>query len=88
MRIDTEQLAQHLERGLRPLYVVYGDEPLLALEAADRIRTQARAEGYVEREVITIEAAGDWARLSLSSSSLSLFGARRLLDLRIPSGKP
>ena len=88
MRIDSEQLVQHLQRGLQPLYVVHGDEPLLALEAADRIRAQARSAGFVERELLIIESAGDWARLSASGSSLSLFGAQRLLDLRIPSGKP
>ena len=62
MRIDTEQLAQHLERGLKPLYTIYGEETLLALEAADRIRASARAEGYSEREVLTVESGFDWSR--------------------------
>ncbi len=88
MRIDSEQLAQHLKRGLKPLYTVHGDEPLLALEAVDRIRAQARAEGYIERDLLIVESASDWAQLNASGSSLSLFGTRRLLDLRIPSGKP
>ncbi len=88
MRIDSEQLVQHLQRGLQPLYAVYGDEPLLALEAADRIRLQARAEGYLERELVIVESAGDWAQVGASGSTLSLFGTRRLFDLRIPSGKP
>ena len=88
MRIDSEQLVQHLERGLQRLYTVYGDEPLLALEAADRIRSRARAEGYLERELVIVESAGDWAQVGASASSLSLFGTRRLLDLRVPSGKP
>jgi len=88
MRIDSEQLVQHLRRGLQPLYTVYGDEALLALEAADRIRAHARAEGYVERDLVIVESAADWAQLRASGSSLSLFGSRRLLDLRIPSGKP
>ena len=88
MRIDTEQLAQHLQRSLRPLYAVYGDEPLLALEAADRIRQQARAQGYSEREVLTAEAGFDWSQLAMSGKSLSLFGAQRILELRVPSGKP
>ena len=88
MRVDSEQLAQHLRRGLHPLYTVHGEEPLLALEAADRIRAHARAEGYTERELLIVESAADWARLAASGSSLSLFGSRRLLDLRIPSGKP
>jgi len=88
MRLDSEQLAQHLKRGLQSLYTVYGDEPLLALEAADRIRAHARTQGYSEREIVIIESAADWAQLNASGSSLSLFGSRRLMDLRIPSGKP
>lgn len=88
MRIDTEQLAQHLQRALARLYTVHGEETLLALEAADRIRQQARAQGYSEREVLTAEAGFDWSQLAMTANSLSLFGARRILELRVPSGKP
>jgi DNA polymerase-3 subunit delta len=88
MRVDSEQLGQHLGRGLGPLYTVYGEEALLALEAADRVRAQARAAGHAEREVLTVESGFDWSLLAMSSNSLSLFGARRILELRIPSGKP
>jgi DNA polymerase-3 subunit delta len=88
MRIDTEQLAQHLGRGLKPLYTVYGEEILLALEACDRIRRRCREEGYSEREVLSVEAGFDWSQLAASGNSLSLFATRRLLELRIPSGKP
>jgi DNA polymerase-3 subunit delta len=88
VRIDSEQLPQRLERRLEPLYTVFGEEPLLALEAADRIRHRARNQGYDEREVLTVESGFDWSELGASGSSLSLFGARRILELRIPSGKP
>jgi DNA polymerase-3 subunit delta len=88
MRIDSEQLAQHLARGLKVLYAIHGEETLLALEAADRIRARCRHEGYNEREVLTVEAGFDWSRLAMSGSSLSLFSTKRLLELRIPSGKP
>ena len=88
MRITTEQLAQHLERSLAPLYIVHGDEPLLALEAADRIRARAREEGHVEREVLTAEQHFDWSQLRVSGQSQSLFATRRILEIRIPSGKP
>jgi DNA polymerase-3 subunit delta len=88
VRIDSEQLARHLERTLAPLYTVHGEETLLALEAADRIRLQARAQGYSEREVLTAEAGFDWSQLAMSANSLSLFASRRILELRIPSGKP
>jgi DNA polymerase-3 subunit delta len=88
VRITTEQLAQNLKRALAPLYIVYGDEPLLALEAADRIRARAREEGHSEREVLTAEQHFDWSQLRVSGHSQSLFATRRILELRIPNGKP
>ena len=88
MRIDSEQLPQRLERKLDALYTVFGEEPLLALEAADRIRHHARRAGYDEREVLTVESGFDWSQLGASGSSLSLFGSRRIVELRIPTGKP
>ncbi len=88
MRIAAEQLGKHLEKGLQPLYVVHGDEPLLAIECADRVRTAARRAGYSEREVFTVESGFDWSALTMAGNSLSLFASLRLLDVRIPSGKP
>lgn len=88
MRISTEQLQQHLARELKPLYAVFGDETLLALEASDRIRAKARAEGYTEREVLTADAGFGWSELAFAGNSQSLFAARRILELRIPTGKP
>ena len=88
MRIGTEQLAQHLARELKPLYTVFGDETLLAIEAADRVRGKARSEGYTEREVLTADAAFKWNELGFAGSSQSLFAARRILELRMPTGKP
>ncbi len=88
MRISPDQLSQHLQKQLAPLYTVFGDEPLLAIEAADLIRAQARQTGYVEREIFTIDHHFNWQELQQSSNSLSLFGERRLMDMRIPSGKP
>jgi DNA polymerase-3 subunit delta len=88
MRISTEQLQQHLARELKPLYTVFGDETLLALEAADRIRARARAEGYTERTVLTADSGFKWSELAFTGSSQSLFASRRILELRVPSGKP
>jgi DNA polymerase III subunit delta len=88
MRIGTEQLQQHLARDLKPLYVVFGDEELLALEAADRIRARARAEGYTERQVLTADSGFKWSELAFAGSSQSLFATRRILEVRIPTGKP
>ena len=88
MLLKGEQLAAHLERELRPLYVAYGDEPLLVLEAADAIRAKARTAGYSEREVLTVLPQFDWGTLLAAGGNLSLFGDRKLIDLRIPTGKP
>jgi len=88
VRIDTEQLAQQLSRGLKPLYTIHGEEILLALEASDRIRRRCVDEGYSEREVLSAETGFDWSQLAMSGNSLSLFATRRLLELRIPGGKP
>ncbi|MCW5605399.1 MAG: DNA polymerase III subunit delta [Burkholderiales bacterium] len=88
MKIGTEQLHQHLSRELKPLYTVFGDEPLLALEAADRIRARAREAGHGEREILTVDAGFKWSQLAMAGSSQSLFASKKLLELRIPTGKP
>src|SRR5450631_4833618 len=88
MRVRPEQLSTHLARGLAPLYVVHGDEPLLVIEAGDAIRAAARAGGSEEREVLVVEPGFKWDAFSAASRNLSLFGTRKLVDLRIPGGKP
>lgn len=88
MRIDSEQLSQHLSRGLKPLYVIFGEELLLALEAADRVRAKALEQGFDERRVLIADSGFDWGELAMAGNSMSLFAPKRLLDLRIPSGKP
>src|SRR6185503_18885284 len=88
MRLSTEQLQPHLARELKPLYIVYGDETLLALEAADRIRAKARDQGYTERTVLTVDSGFKWSELAFTGSSQSLFATRRVLELRVPTGKP
>jgi DNA polymerase III subunit delta len=88
MRTDSEQLAQHLKRGVAPLYVVFGDELLLALEASERVRAAAAAAGYEERQLLIADQGFDWGALRDAGQSLSLFSSRRLIDLRIPGGKP
>ena len=89
MQIKPEQLAAHLAKGLRPLYTVWGDEPLLAQEAGDAIRAAARAAGYGERQVHTVAGAHfDWSGLLGAAMAMSLFSDRQLIEIRIPSGKP
>jgi DNA polymerase-3 subunit delta len=88
MQLKGEQLAGHLERELKPVYVVYGDEPLLVIEAADSIRAAARRRGFDEREVLTALTGFSWNELHHAAGNMSLFGGRKLIDLRIPTGKP
>ncbi|MDP4302230.1 DNA polymerase III subunit delta [Leptothrix discophora] len=89
MQLRADQLDAALQRGLRPLYVIHGDEPLLAQEAADAIRAAARAAGHSERSVHTVAGAHfDWSGLLGEAQALSLFADRRLIEIRIPSGKP
>ena len=88
MPITCEDLPRHLTSGLKPLYVVYGDALLLSIEAADSIRAAARAAGYTERETFIAEQYFKWGELRNSAQSLSLFASRKVVDLRIPSGKP
>ncbi len=88
MQLKASDLADHLARGVKPLYVVHGDEPLLALEAADAVRAAARAAGAVDREVLVAEPGFRWDAFVGANANASLFGDRKCVDLRIPSGKP
>lgn len=88
MKLSVEDLPRHLSKGLQPLYVIHGAAMLLAIEAADAIRAAARNAGYSEREVLIADSGFKWAELRDSAQALSLFSARKVLDLRIPSGKP
>ena len=88
MLLRGEQLASHLDRELKPVYVVYGDEPLLVIEAGDAIRAAARKQGFDEREVLTVLSGFNWNELHQAAGNMSLFGGRKLIDLRIPTGKP
>ena len=88
MSIKPEQLAQSLSGELKRCYLVFGDETLIVEECADTIRAAARSAGCTEREIIDIAGAGDWQQLLQSAGSLSLFADRKLIEIRLPSGKP
>ena len=88
MQLRPEALEPHLAKGLAPLYVITSDEHLLALEAADKIRRAARAAGHTERDVLTVARTFKWGELLAANQALSLFGDKKLIELRIPTGKP
>lgn len=88
MQIKPEQLSAQLKKGLAPLYFVSGDEPLLLQEACDVIRVAARQVGCTEREVHHVETGFDWQGFLQSGDAMSLFADRKLIELRLPTGKP
>lgn len=92
MQLKLDGLDAHLRqtkaKGLAPLYVVHGDEHLLVLEAVDRLRAAAREASFSERDVLVAERGFHWGQLVEAQQSMSLFGDRKIVELRIPSGKP
>jgi DNA polymerase-3 subunit delta len=89
MQLNPAQLSAHLNKGLKSLYTLHGDEPLLIQEALDAIRAVARGQGFTERTSHTVSGAHfDWSEVLASCGSLSLFADKQVVELRIPSGKP
>lgn len=88
MKIKPEQLDKHLLQTLAPIYLVGGDEPLQIQEACDAIRSSARQRGYTEREVKTVERGFAWQEVMQEAGSMSLFGDKKIIELRMPTGKP
>ncbi len=88
MHLSAAQLPAHLHKGLAPLYVLHGAAPLLVIEASDAIRAAAKSSGYTERTLLQFDAKSDWGALLEAAGTMSLFGDLRVLDIRIPTGKP
>jgi DNA polymerase-3 subunit delta len=88
MRIKPDQLQKHLTKGLAGSYMVHGDEPLLQQEICDAIRNKARQEGFLERDLFHVEGRFDWQQITASDQAMSLFSSRKIIEIRMPSGKP
>ena len=88
LKITPESLAAHLRERLLPVYLISGDEPLLSAEAVDAVRQRARESGFTERTVHFMDRGGDWDAVEASVASMSLFAARRIVEVRLPSGRP
>lgn len=88
MKLTADSLDSHLAKQLAHAYLISGDEPLLVNEAADAVRAAARARGFTERDVHFIDRGVSWDDLRASAANLSLFAARRIVELRMPNGKP
>jgi DNA polymerase-3 subunit delta len=87
MQLKAEQLAGSLQRGLAPVYLIGGEEPLLLQECCDQVRKAAKAQGFVEREILQVERGFDWSELQLAAAP-SLFATQKIIDLRLRTGKP
>jgi DNA polymerase-3 subunit delta len=88
VRLNPNQLDSHLASGPAPVYLVSGDEPLLVDEALGSIRAAALAAGYTERESHIAERGFDWEELGAGLQNMSLFADRRIVEVRLPTGKP
>jgi len=87
MSLRQEQLAASLQRGLAPVYLIGGEEPLLLQECCDQIRQAAKAQGFIERELLQVERGFDWSELQQAAAP-SLFATQKIIDLRMRTGKP
>jgi DNA polymerase-3 subunit delta len=88
LKLPADKLAGSLDRDLAPLYLVSGDEPLLVQESCDLIRSKLRDSGYSERDLFHVEGSFDWEQVLFSANSMSLFAEQKILEIRMPSGKP
>jgi DNA polymerase-3 subunit delta len=83
--LNVQQLNDHLDKTLAPVYLVSGDEPLQIEESLTLIRAKAREQGYVERQVLYVERSFDWSQLTEQSSNMSLFGDKKIVELANPA---
>jgi len=89
--LDADRFVEQLRRSggtLAPLYVISGDEPLLVTETLDALRAGARAAGYTDRNTLIMDARSDWSAVAAATQSVSLFGDRTLVEIKLPTGKP
>ncbi|EAR62997.1 DNA polymerase III subunit delta [Neptuniibacter caesariensis] len=87
MKLRPEQLAGHLNKGLSPVYLITGDEPLLSEEASDLLRQTLQQQGFTEREVLHVDGSFSWEYLLECANALSLFAEKKIIELRLGSSK-
>ncbi|MDF1587886.1 MAG: DNA polymerase III subunit delta [Gammaproteobacteria bacterium] len=88
MRLRADQVPQHLQQGLSPVYLIYGDEQMLVEETSDLLRQHVRKLGADERQIWHVDGRFDWSQLQWQEQTMSLFSSQRLLEIRLPSGSP
>lgn len=87
MKLRPEQLSNHLKKGLAPVYLITGDEPLLSEESSDLLRQSLQAQGFSEREVIHVDGSFSWEYLLECANALSLFAEKKIIELRLGGQK-
>lgn len=88
MRLRTDQITGHLQQGLLPVYLVFGDEQMLVEETSELIRQHVRKHGADDRQVWHVEGRFNWSEIQWQEQTMSLFASQRLLEIRLPSGSP
>jgi len=88
MNVRPDQLPAIVTKKLYPVYMVSGEEPLQQMECLDLLRKHLREQGYLEREILDVDAQFDWSRLLEETANMSLFASRRIIEVRLPSAKP
>jgi DNA polymerase-3 subunit delta len=88
MKVYPDKVAAHLSKSISPVYIVSGDEPLLVQETTEVIRQQLKKKGYLERDLFHVDGSFDWEEVLFSANSMSLFAEQKVLELRMPNGKP
>jgi DNA polymerase-3 subunit delta len=88
VKLTANKINQQLSKGLSPIYFISGEDPLLAGEVSDAIRTEARSQGYDEREAHSADAKFNWVSLRAGLDNLSLFASRKIVEIRLTTGKP
>ncbi len=88
MKLYPDKLDAHLAKQCAPVYLLHGDEPYQLMELGDRLRTYARGAGFDERQVLIANEDADWASFREAADSMSLFAEKRIIELRLPTGKP
>ena len=88
MKLYPDKLGAHLARQSAPVYLLHGDEPYQLMQLGDQLREYARNNGYDERQVLIANEEADWAAFREAADSMSLFAEKRIIELRLPTGKP
>ncbi len=87
MKIKPEQLIDQLNKELKSIYLVFGPEILMVEKSLQAIKGSAITFGYGERVRYDIDSNSSWNEIIEHISSPSLFIEKRIVELRLTTGK-